>query len=115
MRRQSLGGTIPIMRDDGHLLAKGKQLVYMRGVCLFEAIDVEVEPFESLVALAPLVGQLAEKPITFLVQLVASASLHVEHGLKPLGLRLGGAEPLRHLDHLGLEPFELRQQLGLAL
>jgi hypothetical protein len=106
VRRQSLDGAIPVMRDDGHLLTKGKQLVYMRGLCLFEL-------FEGLIALVPLVGQLAEKSITFLVQIVVSASLHVEHGLKPLGLRLGGAEPLRHLDHLGLEPFEPCEPFGI--
>ena len=82
MCRQSLGGTIPIMRDGGHLLTQGKQLVHMRGLCLFEA-------FKGLIALAPLVGQLAEKPITFLVQFVASAPLHIEDGLKPLGSFLG--------------------------
>jgi hypothetical protein len=60
VRRQSLGGTIPVIHDDGYLLTKGKQLVHMRGLCLFEA-------FEGLIALVPLVGQLAEKPITFLV------------------------------------------------
>ena len=43
MRRQSLGGAISIMRDGSHLFAKGKQFVYMRGLCLLEA-------FESLIA-----------------------------------------------------------------
>jgi hypothetical protein len=43
MRFQLVCQAIPIMHDGGHLLAKGKQLVYMRGLCLFEV-------FESLVA-----------------------------------------------------------------
>src|SRR5919205_2349310 len=43
VRCQGLGGTVPIMRDDGHLLAKSKQFVHMRGLCLFE-------PFEGLIA-----------------------------------------------------------------
>ena len=96
MRRQSLGGTIPIMRDDGHLLTQGKQFVYMRGLCLFEL-------FERTVVLT----LYALRTCGYLF---APTLLHIEDGSESLSSFLGCAELMHGVHQLALKRLQARHE-----
>ena len=117
MRHQGLDGAAPIALGPRELVPYSRDLGVVLGLDPIEAVNVVVEPFKGLVALAPFLNQLVEKPVALLAQFADLAPLDIEHSLESFGLGFGAAglalgrgESLRHAGKLISHRSELRDE-----
>ena len=113
MGRQLGGNAVVIVLGPSHLLPHDHQLCVMLSLHPVETVNVEVEPFDGLVALDPEITGLAPLPLKLCLRgrepterLVCPASLGLDQGIEGLDLGFGGTGLARHLDHIGLQARE---------
>ena len=103
-----------------HAFVQGRQLGHMRGLCLFELFERTIAVLAQLAGLTPLhvkdglkpLGSLfgyassslcRGKPFSSCSPYVAILPQLVRYGFRSVGPVLSRAEPLCHLDKLGLD------------